>query len=134
MLRTVITALALVPSLACADPPGNDPNVPDYAAFGAMSGAPCPLAPSSGCGAPPGYSQNVSPLIKRTCLPCHAPGGVASDRDLSTYANLTRLETTVISQVNGCLMPPADAGPDVMMTPEDRTELVQWFTCGAHDN
>ena len=132
--RIAAVVFAIVPSVACVDPPGNDPNVPDYAAFEAGPGASCPHGAPAGCAAPPSYSQSIAPLVTRTCLPCHAPGGVASDRDLSMYAKLTRLETTVISQVNGCLMPPADAGPDAMMTAADRTELVQWFVCGAPNN
>jgi hypothetical protein len=78
--------------------------------------------------------MDIAPLVKRACLPCHARGGVEANRDVTTYARLTRLETTVISQVSGCFMPPADAGPDAFMTLADRTELLQWFVCDSPNN
>jgi hypothetical protein len=124
----VIAGTTALFSIACPDPGGNDPNVPDKSVAAVT---PCPLAEASGCRQPPSYASDIAPLVQRTCMPCHAAGGVAADRRLSTRAELTQLETTVIGQVNGCTMPPADAGPDAMMTPTDRTELEQWFICGA---
>ena len=115
-------------AIACLDPAGNDPNHPDQPA---ANTAACPLGDASGCVPPPTYARDIAPLVQRTCMPCHAAGGVAADRPLSSRAELTLLETTVIGTVNGCTMPPADAGTDAMMGPADRTELEQWFICGA---
>jgi len=124
-------------AVGCTDPSGNDPNVPDR--LGAVSvdaAAPpgCTPALPATCPNTPSYAENIAPLVKRTCVPCHAPGGKASDRDFTTYHGLVRLETTALTQVNGCLMPPADAGPDAAMSLGDRTELLQWFVCGSPDN
>lgn len=63
------------------------------------------------CTTIPSYANDIAPLVAERCLPCHAAGGVASDRDLTTYANVEQLESTVLSQVYGCLMPPRTPEP-----------------------
>lgn len=135
-LRVAVAAsLALV--VGCTNGRGNDPNVPDDEGALAADSAPgkaCLSALPKTCPKAPSYATDIAPLTQRTCNPCHSRGGVASDRDLTTYKNLTRLETTAFIQVNECLMPPADAGPDVAMTHEERTELLQWFVCGSPNN
>ena len=137
-----VIALALIALAwalpACADPPGNDPNVADMEPPGTVMnlGGPamCPPAAPASCPAAPSYAKDIAPLVKRSCLPCHSPGQQAADRDLTSYANFVRLETTDFVQVDACLMPPADAGPDAAMSIADRTEMLQWFVCGAPDN
>jgi len=137
---TRVGALAVAAALltGCADPPGNDPNVPDQAPDGTVldlaSVMACPPAAPSSCPETPSYAKDIAPLIERACVPCHSSGGVAADRDLTTYANVVRLETTNFVQINGCVMPPADAGPDASLSLQDRTELLQWFVCGSPDN
>lgn len=132
--------LAVGAFFACADPPGNDPNVPDDevvdASVEADAGSAClPGPPPSFCtDAAPSYATDIGPLVKRTCVTCHAPGGVASDRDLSTYKKLSLLAQTSYGQVARCLMPPADAGPDASLTLSERTELLQWIACGSPGN
>ena len=117
---------------------GNDPNVPDYA--GALAAADaavavnCTTSIPKSCPAAPSYANDIAPLVKRTCDTCHAANGSASDRDLTTYKNLTKLETTSLVQVADCLMPPSDAGADAMLSPSDRTQLLQWFVCGSPNN
>ena len=121
----------------CADPKGNDPNVADFAgavSLDATAASGCPRVLPSSCPVTPSYANDVEPIVKRSCVPCHAPGQVAADRNLTTYAGVNRLEATVLVQVNGCLMPPADAGPDAALSTSDRTELLQWLVCGAPDN
>jgi hypothetical protein len=102
------------------------PDVPD-----ASSDAMCSKALPD-CGTVPSYDANIAPLVTSVCLPCHAAGGVASDRDLTTYANIQKIESTVLSQVYGCLMPPLDAGTAI--TASQRTELLQWLVCGSPNN
>jgi|HubBroStandDraft_1064217.scaffolds.fasta_scaffold05509_4 hypothetical protein len=140
--RRLFVALSVL--AGCSDPPGNDPNVPDPTPDGTIldleGTAVCPPATPSSCPQTPSYSKDIAPLIVRTCLPCHAPGGVAADRSFSagpgmaSYANFLRLETTDFVQVAGCIMPPPDAGPDAALSLQDRTELLQWFVCGSPDN
>ncbi len=132
----LVAAAALI--AGCTDPLGNDPNVADEEPDGTVSNlegtAACPPAAPSACPQTPTYTRDIAPLVQRACLPCHSPGGVAADRDLTTFRNFVRLETTDFVQVSDCLMPPADAGPDAAMTLRDRMELLQWFVCGSPDN
>jgi hypothetical protein len=135
--RLALAASFVFAVVGCTSERGNDPNVPDEQgalAADSASGLACVAALPKTCPKAPSYATEIGPLTQRTCVPCHSHGGVASDRDLTTYKNLTRLETTAFIQVNECLMPPADAGPDVAMTHEERTELLQWFVCGSPNN
>jgi len=134
-LAFVIALAVMTLVIGCSNDRGNDPNVPDIEGALAVDSAPpvCVTLPK-GCTKAPSYGASIAPLTERTCNPCHSKGGVASDRDLTTYKNLTRLETTAFIQVTGCLMPPVDAGPDAAMTTAERTELLQWFVCGSPNN
>jgi hypothetical protein len=133
--RLVVAVLLLA---GCTDPLGNDPNVPDIEPDGTVlnleSAASCPPAAPSACAQTPSYAKEIAPLVERSCLPCHSPGGIAADRDLTNYSLFVRLETTDFVQVSNCLMPPPDAGPDATLTLGDRTELLQWFVCGSPNN
>ncbi|MEO8875711.1 MAG: hypothetical protein ABI461_09000 [Polyangiaceae bacterium] len=132
-------AIATTAIAACTFNDGNDPNVPDRA--GALAAADaavsvhCSFAIPKDCPSmSPSYKTEIAPLVDRTCNTCHAAGKQASDRDLTTYKNLTKLETTSLVQVEQCLMPPSDAGADASLAPEERTELLQWFLCGSPNN
>ena len=146
-------AIVLLSIAGCKDPAGNDPNVPDDEPRPPMSasddggtdgadndgGSPMDAAPVCtkkipGCTSVPSYTADVAPLVHNTCLPCHAKGGTASDRDLTTYRGIVRIESTVLSQIYSCDMPPADAGPDAALTAPERTLLLQWLVCGAPNN
>jgi hypothetical protein len=82
----------------------------------------------------PSYAKDIAPLVQAKCLPCHSPGKVAASRDFTTYTNFSRWESTAFVQVGSCLMPPSDAGPDGDLSIDERTELLQWFVCGAQNN
>ena len=58
------------------------------------------------CTTVPSYASAIAPLMSQHCVPCHSSGGVASDRDLTTYANIEKIESTALSQVYSCAMPP----------------------------
>ena len=112
--------------------PGAGPGAGDGIDAGA-SGA-CTAVLPSGCPIAPSYRATIEPLVQRTCAGCHAPGGVAADRDLTTYASFARLETTDLIQLYSCQMPPADAGADAMLSPSEREAMLQWLLCGFPDN
>jgi len=121
----------------CFDVPGNDPNVPDelpQTDAPAEAASACERTLPSSCSTIPSYANDIAPLVVAHCLPCHAAGGTASDRDLTTYANVAHIESTVLSQVYACLMPPSDAGADAALTTQERDELLQWLVCGSPDN
>jgi hypothetical protein len=132
---SVATALLLA-RVGCLDfdTPGNDPNIPDLPPPIVDAGPACPKVLPTDCSTIPSYQTEIGPLITSTCFPCHTPGGVASDRDLTTRSNIVDIESTVLSQVYGCLMPPADGGSDAMLTPPERNELLKWLVCGYPDN
>lgn len=123
---------------ACTTDEANDPNAPDYA--GALAAedaavvANCSASIPKNCPSAPSYANEIAPLVNRTCDTCHSINGSASDRDLTTYKNLTKLETTSLVQVADCLMPPSDAGADAMLSSDEREELLQWFVCGSPNN
>jgi len=120
-----IAAAAVTADLACFigdDEPSSD--------AGADAAA-CEKVLPADCGTVPSYVDAIAPIVAAHCLECHAPNGVASDRDLTTYANIQKLESTVLSQVYSCAMPPADAGADAMLSGDDRTTLLRWLVCGS---
>jgi hypothetical protein len=130
-LSSVGVALVVACSGATADEssgPGDGPNATDDA--GASSCA----ASLPQCTVAPSFSSTIEPLVQRTCAGCHGPGGVAADRDLTTYANIAKLEVTELVQLYSCQMPPADAGPDAMLSLPEREAMMQWFICGYPDN
>jgi hypothetical protein len=122
----------------CPYPAGNDPNVPDLEPDGTVnplaSAAACPPAAPSACSQTPSYAKAIAPLIERACVPCHSATGDAADRPLATYSDVELLETTSFVQINGCVMPPAEAGADAALTLQERTEILEWFVCGSPDN
>lgn len=142
-LVVALSVVALSVLAGCSDPAGDDPNVPDPTPDGTIlnleGAAACPPATPSNCPRTPSFSKYIAPLVERTCFPCHAPDGVAADRNFSSegrvsYSDFVRLETTDFVQVADCIMPPADAGPDAALSLSDRTELLQWFVCGSPNN
>jgi hypothetical protein len=131
--------VGLALATGCPDPAGNDPNVPDEWSSDAIARtvADCPrvLPPESACGSVPSYENDVLPVLRRSCLTgCHEPGGVASNQDLSTYRALTHDVTPVLTQILGCIMPPADAGLNAALSASDKMELLQWLVCGFPEN
>lgn len=128
-----LVVASLIALAACSDPKGNDPNVPDREGevLDAAPGASCPAALPSSCPSAPSYATDIAPIMSRACVTCHKPGGVAADRPLDTAARIQKLETTTFQQLNGCLMPPIDAGPDAALSFDDRKEILQWLVCGA---
>ena len=130
---------ALVCFAGCAGPKGSDADGPDdpsatSPASSVAGEASCTAVLPSGCSVAPSYAATIEPLVQRACATCHGPGGVASDRDLTTYANVARLEITELIQIYACQMPPADAGADAMLSSDERQEMMQWFVCGYPDN
>ena len=96
------------------------------------SGSTCPRDLPQSCPSPePSYATDVAPLIQAKCVQCHAPGGVASDRPLGTYAQVNTLKQDVLDQVYNCLMPEP---PQPALDETDRQTLLGWLVCGAPDN
>jgi hypothetical protein len=149
-LRAIASAFALtgpgtlaLTAAACRANPGNDPNVPDdelpFAGVPAEAApnAPCSatLPPPSSCASVPSYASQIRPIIARSCVPmCHEGGGTSSDRNLTTYANVSNIGISILTPVINCTMPPADAGADAQITATEREEILQWLVCRLPDN
>ena len=103
-------------------------------ALGCSSGAPatCPNDLPASCAAtPPSYARDVAPILASKCVVCHGPGGVESNRDLSSYDHVHALRSSVLNQVHACAMPPADG--EALTAPE-RATLLGWLVCSAPQN
>lgn len=99
-------------------------------ACGGASAA-CPSDLPAACPAtPPSFAGQVSPIVQRTCAQCHRPGGVAADRPLTSYAEITA-QRGVLDQVYGCRMPPSSAP---QLQPAERKALLEWLVCKAPEN
>ena len=104
--------------LACqADPSG---------AEGTGCDLPLPVCPSPA----PNYTRVVAPLLQRTCVVCHGPGGVQSGSPLDSLAGIKKHQADCLGRVAACSMPPPD-GPQ--LSAADRLTLLQWLACDAPD-
>lgn len=131
-LLGVAMSVALALGCACSghiSGGSDDPDGPDE-----TTDATCTASLPTGCTVAPSFSATVAPIMQRTCATCHTPGGVAADRDLTSYAHIAELETTELVQLYSCQMPPPDAGPTATLAPAEREQLLQWFVCGYPDN
>ena len=82
-------------------------------------------------GTPPSFAAEVKPIFDGVCATCHAPGGRMKSVPFTTYAQIYGRRTTILSQVDDCVMPPVD-GPQ--LSDQQRLTLMTWFVCGAPDN
>jgi mono/diheme cytochrome c family protein len=80
----------------------------------------------------PSWAQEVSPIVTRTCVGCHGPGGIEATRPYGTWAQVSANKQGVLAQIYACRMPQPDAG--VSLSEADRAVLLHWFVCGAPNN
>jgi hypothetical protein len=105
------------------------------ACSGPADGPSCPTlstsCPSSGA---PSWSNEVQPIIRRSCYPCHAQGGSGAleGHDYQTYAGVAMVSTTAETDILNCKMP--QAGGDQPLSAADAQTLVSWFACGHPNN
>ena len=88
----------------------------------------CPNDLPAGCPAAPPHYAEAAAVIALRCFPCHAPGGQAADRPLTTYAQVYPRRVAVLTQVYGCHMPPETAPA---LAPAERALLLAWLVCHA---
>jgi hypothetical protein len=92
---------------------------------------------------PPSYKNDVAPIIKLRCSPCHFEGGI-SDMiyDLSTHDNVSNASTSMLNQFAACNMPPIHGnslygiapGTVPGLTAAQLDTIVKWIGCGAPNN
>jgi hypothetical protein len=89
----------------------------------------CPAAPDS-CPTPmPSYTNDVLPIMQTDCIPCHSTN--TGGKDESTYVLAAGQESSILFQVNDCLMPPSGSP---QLSTDARNTLLGWIECGAPDN
>lgn len=116
------------PGSGTEPPPAPDAGTKDAAAPSACS----PVPPS--CSTTPSYANDVEPILQRSCLTCHSPGGDAADRDLTTPAHIMTIESLVSNDVSQCAMPPSGAPSSTNVSAADRATILQWLVCGGPNN
>jgi uncharacterized membrane protein len=100
-------------------------------ACGGSGGPSCPND-TLACPTPaPSYASSVSVIIQNRCLACHSPGGQYASMPFTTYQEVFAARSAILNQVYACRMPPAGATPP---TSTERTQLLDWLTCGAPNN
>ncbi len=80
---------------------------------------------------PPSWSGAVSGIVGARCATCHAPGGLAAEKPLTSYTEVFPRRSAVLNQVYACLMPMT---PDPPLSTDERQALLGWLVCGAPDN
>ena len=122
-------------SIGCGQPAANGVDGSANVDFGVapdQSVLDCPNDLPASCPSPqPSYASRINPLIADRCVPCHSPGGLASDKPLGDYADVFKRRGTVLNEVYTCLMPPADAG---QLSDAERQDLLSWLVCNAPNN
>jgi hypothetical protein len=87
-----------------------------------------PSCPSS----PPSWASEVQAIINLRCNACHGVGGIEQSKwNFSTYQGVHNNFGSVLNQVYGCTMPPADAAAP---TSDERLALLEWLVCRAPNN
>ena len=79
----------------------------------------------------PAYAADIAPLLDRACNTpsCHGGGGAAWP--LTPYVDVAAWSDPILVDVEGCTMPPADAGA---LSAEERAEIIDWIACGASND
>jgi hypothetical protein len=91
----------------------------------------CPSDVPATCPTPePSYQNDVVPILKRDCLTCHGPNGIAG-YDESTYTAVFNQRAPILDQVSACLMPQSGSP---QLTTAERVALLGWLVCGAPNN
>jgi len=81
--------------------------------------------------AAPQYSPVVSRIVTERCGGCHYQDNPFSSQVFVDYDGIYAARRSMLTQVYGCNMPPAEAP---QLTVQERGALLKWFTCGAPQN
>jgi hypothetical protein len=101
-------------------------------ACGDPAGGQCPNDLPASCPTTvPSYQTDIAPILQSHCLGCHAPGGVEANKPLDSYSAVYGERSPVLTQVYGCLMPPAGSPAP---TAAERQLLLSWLVCKSPNN
>lgn len=110
---------------------GRKPSVPATFAPGCLLADLAPSAPAI-----PTFHEKIQPIINRSCLSCHRPGGPAPF-SLATYAAVKQRAPMIGYVVKEGIMPPWFAAPgagpwknDISLTPAEKAAIQGWIEGG----
>jgi hypothetical protein len=121
--RALAMATAAV-GIACSSP---GPTASQSPATGLCPDVPgsCPTADAA---SPLPTYDDVSPILERDCIPCHAAS--TGGKDESSYPLVFGQRSAILYQVGSCLMP-LPGSPQ--LSAAERNTLLTWLVCGAQD-
>lgn len=114
------------PSPSDLDKGASASTVDEFGSCSPVDAATAPACPDAG----PSFAADIQPLLNRDCNTCHTPGSTLWP--LVGYENVRDWSYSILLDVDGCRMPPADGGTALSST--DRSLLVSWIACGAANN
>jgi hypothetical protein len=80
----------------------------------------------------PSFANDVTPILSAKCNVCHSPSVPDGPWPLISYDDVSAWSDVISSDLQGCMMPPADAGVD--FTETERETINDWVTCGSPNN
>lgn len=123
MNRALLPVILLLLA-ACGDTEGSTAG-----GGGAGGGTSCPNDLPASCPVPaPTWATDVAPVIEARCATCHATGGIAADKPLTSHAEVFARKGAVLNQVHACKMPQAGSP---QLTAAERAAVLGWLVCGA---
>lgn len=79
----------------------------------------------------PSYAQTVQPVLERSCVSCHGPGGEKASVPLTSWELVHRRASSMQRQLLSCRMPRGEGPP---LSDEERQVVLAWLVCGAPDS
>jgi cytochrome c5 len=92
----------------------------------------CPKLTTECTGTVPSFENDVQPILDAQCNTCHTAAIEGAPWPFDSYDDTLDWKNLVLSDLQGCGMPPADAGAP--LPEKDRETLNAWIICGAPDN
>jgi hypothetical protein len=84
--------------------------------------------PPSCTGPIPNYAD-VTPILEKSCIPCHPGPAGAPQWPLTDYGDIQPWAGVIEDEVCSNAMPPLDGG--IAITASDRLTLLDWVQCNA---
>jgi hypothetical protein len=84
--------------------------------------------PTCDGGVIPRYAD-VTPILEKSCIPCHPGPAGAPQWPLTAYSDIQPWAGVILDEVCGSAMPPSDGG--IGITESDRLTILDWVQCGA---
>jgi cytochrome c5 len=88
----------------------------------------CNLVGPISC-ANPGHFADVTPILAKSCNPCHTADAAQGEWPLTDYGDVAAWTPLIQRDLCLSLMPPLDGG--VALAPADRLAILDWIQCGA---